>query len=405
MSRPTGRDFSSFGVSLISVVSGLAVSLWAVRDVQTSALGMIAAFTVAYGLVDAMSVKLARGDHIFIDGAVSLSAVVALSPGAAIVSCLVGTILGAVFNIGVQRTLVSRLGEILRRPLLVAGLALAASRFLDVTALSRGASGPLLVCAALGGLYAVADFCLLVGVVALDTKASVRRTTRALGRSLVGLYAAHVSLGVATALLIGQVGTWGLWAMVALVLLSQYSFNLLLRTRRAYSETIQALMRASELRVDESVQGHALRVADIAVGAGRLLGLSSEALERLNYAALLHEIGRIGMGDDSSLGAMVEDHALRGAAIVGEIPFLASTARMIAKQRDFDGPEVEGDAELAFARIIGACCDLDRAVVARPMRWDGGTDVESLGRCLPEDGIEATVRSAILHAASDVAGS
>ncbi|PKQ37459.1 MAG: hypothetical protein CVT59_07480 [Actinobacteria bacterium HGW-Actinobacteria-1] len=389
----------SFMLSLVFIAAGLAVSLVAVLDVQSTSLVLVVAFAVAYGLVDAMSVRLARGDTVFVDGAVSLSAVVALSPGAAVLSCLVGTILGAVFHFGVHRSLALRLGEILKRPLLVAGLAVAAARFLDRGALAAGSIQALVVCVSLGLAYSAVDFMLLSAMVALDTKATVSRVVRGLARSLVALHAAHVSLGVAAALLMRQVGTWGLWSMVALVLLSQYSFNLLLRTRGAYSETIQALMRASELRVEDAAQGHSQRVADLAVGAGRLLGMSSATLEQLNYAALLHEIGRIGAGDDLSVSGVIREHALRGAEIVSAIPFLASTERMIANQRELQAKSPDSDEDLVCARLIGACCDLDRAVTAQPSRWTRAASAEKLDACLPET-LETRLRLAVLQSAA-----
>lgn len=399
MSSYSRRQATGFALSFGLVASGLVVSFWAIRAVQLTSLNVIATFALAYGLVDAMGVRLARGDTVFVDAAVSLSAVVALNPWAAVVACLVGTVLGTVFNPKLQRASLVQLGEILRRPVLVAILGFTANGVLDRAALSQGSLSALLICAALGIAYSLADFTLLAAAAAIDTSVSMYRAANGLARSLSALYAVHISLGVATTLLLSRVGTWGLWAMVALVLLSQYSFNLLLRTRRAYSETIQALMRASELCLDESVRGHSQRVADIAVNAGRVLGLPSAALEQLNYAALLHEIGRIGIGNDSNLNAMAEEYAQRGAAIVGEIPFLQATKKMISAQRDSEQFAGEIGTEALCAGIIGACCDLDRAAVQRPGRWKRATDVQSLESCLP-DHVTGDLRSAVLLAAS-----
>lgn len=65
---------------------------------------------------------------------------------------------------------------------------------------------------------------------------------------------------------------------------------------RAYDETIEGWSLALEMRDDET-QGHALRVADLAVTLGRGMGMSEEALVHLRRGALLHDIGKMVVPD------------------------------------------------------------------------------------------------------------
>ncbi len=156
---------------------------------------------------------------------------------------------GATFDTRSRKSLVVRLGEILRRPLLVAGLSVLAAMTLNRQALAGGDFAVLAWILVLGLIHSCADFCLLAIGMALEKGIGFWSSMSGLGRSLGALYAAHVSLGVAAALLYPSGHLLAFAVTVTLVLLIQYSFNLLLRTRGAYGETIQALVRASELQL------------------------------------------------------------------------------------------------------------------------------------------------------------
>ncbi len=65
---------------------------------------------------------------------------------------------------------------------------------------------------------------------------------------------------------------------------------------RAYDATIEGWSLALEMRDDET-QGHALRVARLAVELGRSLGLPEEQLVHLRRGALLHDIGKMVVPD------------------------------------------------------------------------------------------------------------
>lgn len=379
------REIRHFVFSLTLAAAGLSVSLVYAAGMRGTNVELTIAFVVAYMLVDAMSVRLARGDTVFVDGAIALASVILLPPPQAVISCLLGVALGATFDIHNRKPLVVRLGEIMRRPLLVAALAVLAGATLDLQALANGQTGALVWALGLGIVHSVADFVLLVVDMSLERHVGIVSSVPGLARSLAALYAAHASLGVVAALLFPGGRVWALGVMVVLVLLIQYSFSLLLKTKGAYGETIQALVRASELQLGTNEEGHAQRVADVSVRAGRLLGLPSKALERLNYAALLHEIGLIGLDEEIPLSGTGESHPTRGAEIVGGIPFLASTQEMIRHQALQPPPEQFGlDEETSLcAQLIGVCCALDRCYGSNLMSRSEMCLAETLATCAP----------------------
>src|SRR5439155_11823863 len=62
------------------------------------------------------------------------------------------------------------------------------------------------------------------------------------------------------------------------------------------TEAMEALSATVDAR-DEYTAGHSRRVREISLAIGRELGMCEEELERLGQAALLHDIGKIGIPD------------------------------------------------------------------------------------------------------------
>ena len=80
------------------------------------------------------------------------------------------------------------------------------------------------------------------------------------------------------------------------------------KMHQAYLQTITALVRAMEEK-DSYTSGHSNRVAEFACELGRALGLPDDELEILEWAGLLHDIGKIGIRDEvlSKPGKLTEE--------------------------------------------------------------------------------------------------
>lgn len=68
------------------------------------------------------------------------------------------------------------------------------------------------------------------------------------------------------------------------------------KLQRTSLQTVNSLVRAMEAK-DAYTSGHSSRVAETALILGRKLGLSRQELEMLEWAGLLHDVGKIGIGD------------------------------------------------------------------------------------------------------------
>jgi putative nucleotidyltransferase with HDIG domain len=148
-----------------------------------------------------------------------------------------------------------------------------------------------------------------------------------------------------------------------------------------YRSTIRALASAIDAK-DPYTCGHSQRVAQYSLVCGQMLGLDAEEMHTLETAAILHDIGKIGIDDailrkprklTPSENAIVKDHPVIGAAIVHDIGALASVAQLILHHHEsYDGngyPHgLRGDVIPVGARIIAVVDAFDSMTTARPYR-------------------------------------
>ena len=150
---------------------------------------------------------------------------------------------------------------------------------------------------------------------------------------------------------------------------------------RATLETLHALNRTIEAK-DEYTGSHIDRVQDFSVALGEKLGLPDERLEQLEYASILHDVGKIGI-EDSILGKPgpltdeewkeMEKHPKIGERIVGQVDRLEKAATIIGQhQEKYDGsgyPLGLEEEEISLeARIISVVDAWDAMRTDRPYR-------------------------------------
>ena len=99
---------------------------------------------------------------------------------------------------------------------------------------------------------------------------------------------------------------------------------------RAHEATLATLCQAVETK-DYYTRGHCMRVAEGAAMIARELGMSAERVQKIRYAGMLHDIGKLGVPTKvlQKTGRLTEEeyaaiklHPTRGYEIVREIGFL-----------------------------------------------------------------------------------
>ena len=144
---------------------------------------------------------------------------------------------------------------------------------------------------------------------------------------------------------------------------------------------LAALITALDAR-EAYTKGHSVRVAEYSVGIANKLGLSQAAQQQLHMAALLHDIGKIGVPDSVLLKpgrlsdeefAVMATHPDTGARILASVKTLAGILPGIRHHHErHDGkgyPDgLAGDRIPLSARIIALADAYDAMTTDRPYR-------------------------------------
>jgi len=128
-------------------------------------------------------------------------------------------------------------------------------------------------------------------------------------------------------------GWWALPISAMPYLFSHSAFVRYHQTRVTYGQTIRALAQIPEV-AGLAPSGHSSRTGDLAVSVAREIGLHPDEVTQLEYAALMHDIGRITLNEPAILkaGYTDEDIAQWGAQIIAEAPYLEKVAEVVAVQ-------------------------------------------------------------------------
>jgi putative nucleotidyltransferase with HDIG domain len=144
--------------------------------------------------------------------------------------------------------------------------------------------------------------------------------------------------------------------------------------------SISSLAKALDER-DNYTRYHSENVAKYAVMIASSIGLSKEEIEKLRLAAILHDIGKIGIRDEILLKKselspeeykMIQEHPEKGAAILQPIPSLKDIIPYILYHHEkYDGKGLKGlkgeDIPLG-ARILAVADAYDALTTDRPYR-------------------------------------
>jgi hypothetical protein len=186
----------------------------------------------------------------------------------------------------------------------------------------------------------VVDATLAAAMRATREKARLGPVLRDELRAALGLGSAIGSSGVLIALAAGPMGLLALPVFLAPLLLTQFAFRRYASIQATYVQTIRSLSRVTELG-GYTETGHSRRVAAIAQAVGRDLGLSERALQDLEYAALLHDIGQLSLtepipGGATLMAAPLEQRRIAdlGAAVVRRTGVLDEVATIIQRQTE-----------------------------------------------------------------------
>lgn len=151
--------------------------------------------------------------------------------------------------------------------------------------------------------------------------------------------------------------------------------------KKSHLDSVKVLAEAIDAK-DPYTRGHSDRVKRMSLAIARRMGFSEERLETLEYGALLHDIGKIGIKDEvlQKQGKLsqeeyeyIREHPLIGVKIVEGVEFFKDKIPIIRHHHEFyDGsgyPDgLKGEAIPLEARIISLPDAFDAMTSVRPHR-------------------------------------
>lgn len=153
------------------------------------------------------------------------------------------------------------------------------------------------------------------------------------------------------------------------------------KARVGYIDTIRSLVGAVEAK-DPYTRGHSERVSESCVAMGKVIGIDSRQLQDLEYAALLHDVGKLAIPQEilTKPGKLtdrqyctVQEHSSRGAEMVSRITALRALAQPVRHHHErWDGTgypdNLAGDAIPLMARVLCVADSYDAMTSARSYR-------------------------------------
>lgn len=193
---------------------------------------------------------------------------------------------------------------------------------------------------------------------------------RELSRSYLAralLHDLNVFMGLAlTGALFGELFIEIQWWALPIALLpysfAHAAFKRFQQTKTTYRQTIRALARIPEVS-GLGIDGHADRTTETATSIAKEMGLGPSQVEDIEYAGLMHDIGRVSLSEPQILkmGYTDDDIARWSAEIIAESPYLERVAGQVRDQYEsYRKPGEQDDPEVSVvSRIIKVAAAYD----------------------------------------------
>lgn len=192
---------------------------------------------------------------------------------------------------------------------------------------------------------------------------------------------ALLPFGLIVAITFEQFRYLGVLLVIAPIILARYTFSLYIQAKSQYVQTVDTLMHAMEAR-DKYTEGHSQRVAQLATAIAKELKYNEWKVENLNMAALLHDVGKIGIDDNilNKPGKLtneefqaIKNHPEIGYNILKDIKNLEGILPIVRHHHErYDGkgyPAGKSAEELDLDIFIIQLADsIDAMVTDRPYR-------------------------------------
>jgi putative nucleotidyltransferase with HDIG domain len=228
--------------------------------------------------------------------------------------------------------------------------------------------------------HSVTNHALVAIAVSLSTTERFVSIFRSVGPSII-LQVPYVGIAVLAVVILERASPWALLLMAVPTLIARYGLLAFQRLDESYDRLVRSFVKAIEIK-DLYTRGHSERVAELSVHVAEELGVPYDERRLTRYAALLHDVGKIGVPlciinkpgplDDEEFEA-IKQHPSIGADILHDIDFLAPAIDIVRYHHErIDGrgyPHgVSGDELSDIVRIVTAVDAFDAMTSTRSYR-------------------------------------
>jgi putative nucleotidyltransferase with HDIG domain len=184
-------------------------------------------------------------------------------------------------------------------------------------------------------------------------------------------------LAVALTVACLELGLMGPIALLGAFYMSYQAIQQTYSQLRSYRQTVSTLGSYMQ-RYHPYTQGHLRRVADLSERLASELALSPKTLRHISDAAMLHDIGKVGVSENVLDKAeeltdeeweMIKQHPVTGAEIIRHLPFLQCTVDWVRYHHKwFDGSGYPNDG------MAGEDIPIEAGIIAVADAFDAMTD-------------------------------
>jgi putative nucleotidyltransferase with HDIG domain len=196
-------------------------------------------------------------------------------------------------------------------------------------------------------------------------------------------------------------GWWAVLLFAVPLYTTRVAYSRFVEVREMFTETVRSLAEAVDKR-DTFTSGHSHRVQDIAMDIGRVMKVSDDDLEALEWGGLLHDIGKIGVPDSVLLKqerltreerTTMNLHPILGAEIIAPVKRLEPEVDIIRYHHEWFNGSGYPDRKVAdeiplLARILHVADAFEAMTAARPYRITPLTPEQALAELRKFGGIQ-----------------
>lgn len=197
------------------------------------------------------------------------------------------------------------------------------------------------------------------------------------------------------------VGWWATTLFLVPLFTTRLAYHRFVETRELFEQTIEALAKAVDAR-DRYTRNHSTRVSHIAEAMSRVMRVPEQQIEKIKWAGLLHDVGKIGIRDsillkpgplDREERMLMNQHPTIGAEIVAPARQLSEEAPLIRWHHEWINGSGYPDGKEALdiplgARILTIADAYEAMTSSRPYRKTPLTHEQAVGELEKFAGIQ-----------------